>query len=89
MNESHNSLRDLYEVTGVELDTLVDEARKISGCIGARMTGAGFGGCTVSIVKTEFVDKFKEVVGKKYTEKIGYSPSFYVSDIGNGGREIL
>ncbi len=89
MNESHNSLRDLYEVTGVELDTLVDEARKISGCIGSRMTGAGFGGCTVSIVKTEFVDKFKEVVGKKYTEKIGYSPSFYVSDIGNGGREIL
>ncbi|MBQ2896866.1 MAG: galactokinase [Clostridia bacterium] len=88
MNSSHNSLRDLYEVTGIELDTLVDEARKVDGCIGSRMTGAGFGGCTVSIVKDEAVEQFKEIVGKNYTEKIGYAPSFYVSDLGDGGREI-
>ncbi len=88
MNGSHDSLRDLYEVTGIELDTLVDEARKIDGCIGSRMTGAGFGGCTVSIVREDVVDKFKEEVGKNYTDKIGYAPSFYVSDLGDGGREI-
>jgi len=88
MNASHDSLRDLYEVTGIELDTLVEEARKIDGCIGSRMTGAGFGGCTVSIVKEEAVELFKEEVGKNYTAKIGYAPSFYVSDLGDGGREV-
>lgn len=88
MNASHDSLRDLYEVTGIELDTLVDEARKIDGCIGSRMTGAGFGGCTVSIVREDAVEKFKDEVGKNYTAKIGYAPSFYVSDLGDGGREI-
>ena len=88
MNASHDSLRDLYEVTGIELDTLVDEARKIDGCIGSRMTGAGFGGCTVSLVQEDKVEEFKENVGKNYTEKIGYAPSFYVSDIGDGGREL-
>lgn len=87
MNASHDSLRDLYEVTGVELDTLVDEARKINGVLGSRMTGAGFGGCTVSIVKDESVDEFIKKVGEKYTEKIGYAPSFYISEIGDGGRE--
>lgn len=88
MNASHDSLRDLYEVTGIELDTLVDEARKIEGCIGSRMTGAGFGGCTVSIVREDMVEEFKEKVGKNYTDKIGYAPSFYVSDLGDGGREL-
>ena len=88
MNASHDSLRNLYEVTGVELDTLVDEARKIEGTVGSRMTGAGFGGCTVSIVKDEYVDEFKEKVGSAYTAKIGYAPSFYISEIGDGGREI-
>lgn len=88
INQSGDSLRDLYEVTGIELDTLVNEARKIDGCIAARMTGAGFGGCTVNIVKEDAIDKFKEEVGKNYTDKIGYSPSFYVSDLGDGGREI-
>ncbi len=87
MNESHDSLRDLYEVTGVELDTLVDEARKIDGVLGSRMTGAGFGGCTVSIVKEDAIDNFIKTVGEKYTEKIGYAPSFYISEIGDGGRE--
>ena len=88
MNESHDSLRDLYEVTGRELDTLVEEARKIKGTVGSRMTGAGFGGSTVSIVKEEFVNEFIEKVGKAYEEKIGYPASFYVSEIGDGGREI-
>ena len=88
MNESHNSLRDDYEVTGRELDTLVDLASKQEGTIGSRMTGAGFGGCTVSIVKKPMVEKFIENVGKEYKEKIGYDADFYVANIGSGTREI-
>lgn len=88
MNESHDSLRDLYEVTGIELDTLAAEARKVEGVLGSRMTGAGFGGSTVSIVRDDCIDKFKEHVEKAYTEKIGYAPSFFIDDIGNGGMEI-
>ena len=88
MNDSHDSLRDLYEVTGEELDTLVSAARKVDGCIGSRMTGAGFGGCTVSLVRNDAIDKFKETVEKEYTEKIGYAPSFYVTGAADGGREI-
>lgn len=88
MNQSHDSLRDLYEVTGLELDTLVEEARKIPGTIGSRMTGAGFGGCTVSIVKDECVDEFIEKVGKAYTEKVGLVGEFYISEIGDGGHEV-
>ncbi len=85
---SHNSLRDLYEVTGIELDTLAEEAIKIDGCIGARMTGAGFGGCAVSIVREDAVEGFIKQIESVYTEKIGYAPSCYISDIGDGGREI-
>lgn len=88
MNQSHDSLRDLYEVTGNELDTLVDEARKVDGVLGSRMTGAGFGGCTVSLVKNDKIDAFIVKVGQAYKEKIGYEASFYVSDIGDGGREL-
>ena len=88
MIESHNSLRDLYEVTGVELDTLVEEALKIDGVAGSRMTGAGFGGCTVSIVKDEAVDTFIDSVGKNYYKKVGLKASFYVTTAGDGGREI-
>ena len=88
MNESHNSLRDDYEVTGRELDTLVDLASKQEGTIGSRMTGAGFGGCTVSIVKKPMVEKFIKNVGKEYKEKIGYDADFYVANIGSGTREI-
>lgn len=84
MNESHISLRDDYEVTGIELDTLVEEAWKCDGVIGSRMTGAGFGGCTVSIVKNEAIDQFIEKVGDAYKEKIGYAADFYVVDIGEG-----
>ena len=88
MNASHVSLRDDYEVTGIELDTLVESAWEQEGVIGSRMTGAGFGGCTVSIVKTDCVDKFIENVGKAYLEKIGYAADFYVVEIGDGGRVL-
>lgn len=84
MIASHESLRDDYEVTGKELDTLVAEALKQPGVIGARMTGAGFGGCAVSIVKTEAVDAFIEKVGKAYKEQIGYVADFYVVEVGDG-----
>ena len=84
MNESHVSLRDDYEVTGIELDTLVEEAWKVEGVIGSRMTGAGFGGCTVSLVKDEAIDAFTEQVGKAYLAKIGYKADFYVVEIGDG-----
>ncbi len=84
MNASHVSLRDDYEVTGIELDTLVEEAWKIEGVIGSRMTGAGFGGCTVSIVKEDAIDTFIEKVGAAYKEKIGYAADFYVVDLGDG-----
>ena len=86
MNASHVSLRDDYEVTGIELDTLVEEAWKVDGVIGSRMTGAGFGGCTVSIVKDEAIDTFIDQVGKAYKEKIGYAADFYVVEIGDGPR---
>ena len=84
MNASHVSLRDDYEVTGIELDTLVEEAWKVDGVIGSRMTGAGFGGCTVSIVKTDAIDNFIDKVGSAYKEKIGYAADFYVVEIGDG-----
>lgn len=88
MNASHISLRDDYEVTGAELDTLFMEATKVKGCIGSRMTGAGFGGCTVSIVSTEAVPEFIEKVGKGYREKIGYDADFYLADIADGASLI-
>ena len=84
MNASHVSLKDDYEVTGIELDPLVEEAWKIEGVIGSRMTGAGFGGCTVSLVKDEAIDSFIENVGKAYLSKIGYSADFYAVEIGDG-----
>ena len=84
MNASHVSLRDDYEVTGIELDTLVEEAWKVDGVIGSRMTGAGFGGCTVSIVEDSAIDSFIENVGKAYEAKIGYAADFYVVEIGDG-----
>lgn len=84
MNASHVSLRDDYEVTGVELDTLVEEAWKVEGVIGSRMTGAGFGGCTVSIVKNGSIDDFIARVGAAYQARIGYAADFYVVEIGDG-----
>jgi len=89
MNQSHDSLRDDYEVTGKELDTLVEEAQKIEGTIGSRMTGAGFGGCTVSIVKEEQVETFIREVGKGYNERTGLKADFYVAEIGDGSKQIV
>ncbi len=88
MNESHVSLRDDYEVTGKELDTLVEAAWEQTGVIGSRMTGAGFGGCTVSIVENEHIDAFIEQVGKKYLDTIGYAADFYVVEIGDGAHKV-
>ncbi|WP_411681205.1 galactokinase [Clostridium thailandense] len=88
MNASHVSLRDDYEVTGIELDTLVELAWKQKGVIGSRMTGAGFGGCTVSIVKNDYIDDFIKNLGKAYAEEIGYEASFYIAKVGDGARKL-
>lgn len=88
MNESHDSLCNDYEVTGHELDTLVYEGRKLPGVIGTRMTGAGFGGCTVSIVESKHADTFITRLGEIYTVKTGLVADFYVPGIGDGARKI-
>lgn len=84
MIASHNSLRDLYEVTGDALDIMVEEALKIEGVIGSRMTGAGFGGCTVSLVKASVIDTFTKEVGKAYKERTGLEGEFYIAGVGHG-----
>jgi len=88
MNASHVSLRDDYEVTGPELDTMAEEAWKIDGVIGSRMTGGGFGGCTVSLVKDEAIDTFIDKVGKNYEARTGLKPEFYIAEIGNGACKL-
>lgn len=88
MNASHVSLRDDYEVSCEEIDILVDLAWKIPGVIGSRITGGGFGGCTVSIVKNDAVDTFIDTIGKQYKEKVGHEAEFYVVDIGDGAHVI-
>lgn len=88
MNASHVSLRDDYEVSCEEIDILVDLAWKIPGVIGSRITGGGFGGCTVSIVKNDAVDTFIDIIGKQYKEKVGHEAEFYVVDIGDGAHVI-
>jgi galactokinase len=88
MNQSHDSLRDDYEVTGIELDTLVYESRKLKGVIGTRMTGAGFGGCTVSIVEAEYIDEFIKRLSEVYTAKTGLKADFYLPGIGDGTHRI-
>ncbi|WP_339121600.1 galactokinase [Fusobacterium nucleatum] len=88
MNKSHTSLRDDYEVTGLELDSLVEAAWEEKGTVGSRMTGAGFGGCTVSIVENDYVDSFIKNVGKKYKEKTGLEASFYIANIGDGAGKV-
>ncbi len=84
LNASHASLRDLYEVTGIELDTLAGAAQAHPACAGSRMTGAGFGGCTVSVVQKDGVADFKKTVAAHYTGKIGYEPSFYDCTVEDG-----
>lgn len=88
MNASHVSLRDDYEVTGLQLDTMAEEAWKIEGVIGSRMTGGGFGGCTVSLVRDEAIERFKAEVGANYERITGIKPEFYVAEIGDGARKI-
>lgn len=88
MNESHVSLRDDYETSCREADILAEEAWKIPGVLGSRITGGGFGGCTVSIVKDEAADEFKEKIGAVYLKKVGYPASFYMLQIGSGPKEL-
>lgn len=88
MYASHSSLKNLYEVSGIELDTLVDFCLSYSDVIGARMTGAGFGGCAIALVKRTSFDDFSAKITDYYTQKIGYAPSVYSSDIGAGVREL-
>ena len=87
MNQSHISLRDDYEVTGAELDALVEAAWE-AGATGARMTGAGFGGCTINLVKCEDHQEFIEQVGKAYTEATGLVADFYAVHVGDGARRL-
>lgn len=89
MNASHVSLRDDYEVTGIELDTLVEAAWNQEGCIGARMTGAGFGGCAIAIVKNDAIPAFESNVKAAYLEKIGYPCEFYIASIGDGASKMV
>lgn len=88
MNQSHDSLRYLYEVTGDELDALVEEAQRIPGTLGSRMTGAGFGGCTVSLVHEDAVERFIAEVGQQYEARTGLKPDFYVCGVGQGVHEV-
>ena len=88
MNASHISLRDDYEVTGIELDTLVKSAWNQSGTIGARMTGAGFGGCAIAIVRNDDIEDFTAAVRREYTQAIGYEPDFYIASIGDGAGKL-
>ena len=88
MNQSHISLRDDYAVSCDEIDILVDLAWKIPGVIGSRITGGGFGGCTVSIVKNDSVDTFIENIGTAYKEKVGHEAEFYTVQIGDGASRL-
>lgn len=88
MNASHISLRDDYEVSCEEIDILVDEAWKIPGVLGSRITGGGFGGCTVSIVKEEAIEEFQKKVGEEYRKKTGIDAEFYIVDIGDGAHVL-
>jgi galactokinase len=86
MYESHQSLKELYEVSGVELDTIVEFCASYSGCVGARMTGAGFGGCAIALVKKETLSDFTGNLTEFYKNKIGYEPAVFAADVGDGVR---
>ena len=89
MTQSHISLRDDYEVTGLQLDSLAEAAWKVEGVLGSRMTGGGFGGCTVSLVRDEAIPAFIEQVGAEYTEKTGLKADFYIAEIGDGAHRVM
>jgi galactokinase len=88
MYASHQSLKDLYEVTGKELDTVVDFCADYEHVIGARMTGAGFGGCAIALLKKGQEEDFAKQLTEYYVERIGYPAAIYISEIGNGASEI-
>lgn len=88
MNASHQSLKEDYEVTGIELDTLAEEGQHLEGVLGSRMTGAGFGGCTVTLVQADKVNDYIEKVGKLYKEKVNLEATFYIADVGEGARKL-
>lgn len=88
MNASHQSLKEDYEVTGVELDTIAETAQQQPGVLGARMTGAGFGGCAIAIVEKKHLQQVQEKIQDVYTEKIGYEPTFYIANIGDQAKQI-
>ena len=87
MYGSHQSLQELYEVSGIELDTIVEFCKRYEDCLGARMTGAGFGGCAIALVKRGGLEDFTEKLSAYYKNKIGYAPGVFASAIGNGARE--
>jgi len=89
MYESHRSLKELYEVSGIELDTIVDFCKTNNACIGARMTGAGFGGCAIALIKKESLEDFSKEITAYYKTKIGYDPTVFASEIGGGVRETM
>lgn len=88
MNASHQSLKEDYEVTGIELDTLAEEGQHLPGVLGSRMTGAGFGGCTVTLVEENQVDNYIEKVSQLYTSKVNLEATFYIADVGEGARKL-
>jgi galactokinase len=88
MYASHESLRTLYDVSGLELDTIVDYSATSEHVIGARMTGAGFGGCAIALVETKFIEEFTSGLTAYYSEKVGYAPSVYISAVGDGAKKI-
>jgi galactokinase len=88
MYDSHESLKELYEVSGKELDSIVEFCKTYKDCIGARMTGAGFGGCAIALVKKESYDDFAEKLSVYYKNKIGYNPEVFASDIGDGVKSL-
>lgn len=88
MNASHKSLKEDYEVTGIELDTLAEEGQHLEGVLGSRMTGGGFGGCTVTLVKEDKVDNYIQKVGEIYKNKVNLEATFYIADVGEGARKL-
>uniref|UniRef100_UPI003570FE6B hypothetical protein n=1 Tax=Lactococcus fujiensis TaxID=610251 RepID=UPI003570FE6B len=88
LNDSHASLKNDYEVTGIELDTLAETAQQQDGVLGSRMTGAGFGGCAIALVKHDQIDAFEKAVGDRYETVVGYPASFYVAQIGSGATKL-
>jgi galactokinase len=88
MAESHRSLRDDYEVSSPELDLMVELARRVAGVYGARMTGGGFGGCTINLVAKERVAEFKQIISTEYEQSMKLKPEIYVCEASNGAEEI-